>query len=140
MRSERVSRFVRVTLTIDAATGQVIDAVVTADHGASTGEVTPFPRLVESVSARGARTIIADGAYDTGECYRESRARGVRLITPPHVNAVQGLDPDRDVTLTQIDRRGRSRWKKRVGYRQRSRVEDYIGAVEAALTDTVWAH
>ena len=133
-------RFVRVTLTTDASNGAVIDAVVTPDHGVGTGEVTQFPRLVSSGAQRGATTIIGDGAYDTGDCYRHARGSGVRLITPPHVNAVQGLDRDRDITLTQVDRLGTPRWKKRVGYHQRSRVESDIGALKAALTDTVRAH
>jgi hypothetical protein len=53
-------------------------------------------------------------------------------ITPPHSAPVLGLHPNRDTTLTQIERLGLGEWKRRVGYHQRSRVEAGAGAGSVA--------
>jgi hypothetical protein len=131
---------VRVTVVTDAGTGAVIDVVCTKDRGAGTGEVSQFPRLVRNAGLAGATTIIGDGAYDTKPVYEQAEANGVRLITPPHCTAVLGLHPNRDITLTQIERLGLGEWKRRVGYHQRSRVEADIGAAKAVSGDAVRAH
>jgi hypothetical protein len=133
-------RFVRVTLVTDAGTGAVLDVVVTPDAGEGTGELSQFGRLSATSAHLGAKTIIGDGLYDAKSSYESSREHGLRLLAPPHSNAVLGLHPDRDVTLVQIQRLGIREWKRRVGYHQRSRVEADIGAAKAVSGDQVRAH
>jgi hypothetical protein len=129
-------RYVRLTLTTDAATGAVLSAVVTQESGVGTGETSQFQELVTGCVELGATTLIGDGAYDTKRCYQQARDAGVRLVTPPQVNATFGLDPDRDVTLAQVNKLGTKEWKKRVKYHQRSRVEADIGAIKRCFTDS----
>ncbi len=138
-REQRLAshRFVRVTLTTDAATGAVIASVVTPESGEGTGETSQFDELAGTATGLGATTMIGDGAYDTKHCYEVSNTHGLRLITPPQVNAVFGLHPDRDVTLAQVNRLGTAEWKRRVKYHQRSRVESDIGAAKLCFTDRV---
>jgi hypothetical protein len=132
-------RFVRATLVTDAASGALIVVSITQEYGEGTGEVSQFPALVADAE-RGTATIIGDGAYDTKECYEQARARGVRLICPPRINAVYGLDAGRDVTLAQIGTHGLGEWKRRARYHQRSLVEADIGAIKACLGAATKGH
>jgi hypothetical protein len=120
-------RFVRVTATIDARTGVWTAVRVTPDEGAGTGEVSQIDGLLDD-QAHHPTTLIADGASDNTTSYNAARSHGIRLITPPQVNAKPGLHPDRDITLAQVARHGTKEWKKRSGYHTRSNMEAAFGA------------
>jgi hypothetical protein len=133
-------RFVRVVISVDAATGAITDATVTSDAGEGSGEVSQFDGILSVNVEKGAEVIIGDGAYDTAWCYQRSRESGVVLIAPPRINAAYGLDPDRDQVLTQVRRHGTKGWKVKVGYHTRSLVESDIGALKACFGDQTRAH
>jgi hypothetical protein len=128
-------RFVRVTATVDAATGMWTAVRVTPDEGEGTGEVSQIDGLLDD-QAHGPEVLIADGASDNTTSYTAAREHGMRLITPPRVNAKPGLDKDRDITLAQIARHGMKDWKKKTGYHTRSNMEAAFGAHKTIFGDT----
>lgn len=81
-------------------------ANVTPDHGAGTGETSQFDDLVTTCVGAGPATTIGDGAYDTKHCHQVACWRGIRLVTPPQVKAVYGLDHVTDIILAQVNRLG----------------------------------
>lgn len=132
-------RFVRVTLTTDAATGIITGISVTRERGEGTGEPTQVPTIFAASPVLPA-VLIGDGAYDTRAVYETCRQHDIRLITPPKITAIQGLHPDRDVTIRQVGRLGMKTWKQRTGYHVRSLVESTNGALKQTLGDTTKAH
>ena len=75
-------------------------------------------------------SVAVDGAYDTFDCYSSLKAKGARALIPPrkgariirHGNCHCGPHP-RDTNIRGVRKQGRKRWKKQVGYHQRSLAE-----------------
>jgi Transposase DDE domain len=90
--------------------------------------------------------VIADGAYDTKECYQAIFSRGGSPLIPPRKGAKPqpGNDPyltPRDEAIDRIIRqkRGKKRWKIERGYHRRSLVETAYSRLKCRLGDRLSA-
>ena len=110
------------------------DARVCARVGAGTGEQLPAAVHVH-ITASGAASISADGAYDTEGTYEAAYAQGegqhVRVVISPRHNAQLSPRPsvalqERNRNIRSIHRLGRRQWYKWSGYSKRSVVENTI--------------
>ena len=119
---------------MDADTGQIVAAVLTAkevDDGAVVGP------LLDQVAS-----FTADGAYDqdgvsTAVAERHPEAA---IIVPPRSTAVpsetaETAPTQRDRHLHSIAKYGRAAWQKASGYTKRSRVEAAIGRFKQVVGD-----
>lgn len=111
--------------------------VVTPGDGPGTGDVSIGPRLIREAALVNEEPagVLADRAYDAKSCYVAAEDTGCTLYAVPKDNAARGLHHDRDVHLAQIGRIGPPRWKKRVGYGQRSQVESAFSALKRVMGD-----
>jgi hypothetical protein len=98
----RRGKYLKVHLGIDALTGQILAFSVTKSYGPGSGDPSVAPRLIEEayevVQASDAHLNggLGDGAYDSGELYKEMRKYGGVWYAPPPDNAQRGRHPDRD--------------------------------------------
>lgn len=96
-----------------------------------------LPRLLKQVTAP-IEQVLADGAYDSRECYRAIAERGARAIIPPRKGSVLWADEylkERNKNLCRMHRAGAAAWKKKVGYHRRSLVETAIYRLKQLFTD-----
>jgi Transposase DDE domain len=95
------------------------------------------PHLLKQVTAP-IEQVLADGAYDSRECYRAIAKRGARAVIPPWKGAVLWRDEylkERNNNLRRVQRGGAAAWKKKVGYHTRSLVETAIYRLKQLFTD-----
>lgn len=133
----RRGRYVKLHLGVDPATGEVTAAEVTPSEGPGTGDVSVGPGLVRLASP--SRVACGDRAYDAKEVYKAARESGAVALVPPKATARRGLDPDRDVTLTRLDRLGTTRWRRAAGYGQRAQVESVNSVLKRRYGEDVRA-
>jgi hypothetical protein len=82
---------------------------------------------------------IGDGSFDRFSCYELGEKNGFKMITPPQYNAVTSKERTvnkkkasenavrkRDDVIKRVREIGKSKWKKEVGYHQRSLAETAI--------------
>lgn len=96
-----------------------------------------LPRLLKQVTAPIAQ-VLADGAYDSRQCYRAIAERGARAVIPPRKGSVLWTDQylkERNNNLRRMQRVGAAAWKKKVGYHTRSLVETAIYRLKQLFTD-----
>ena len=96
-----------------------------------------LPRLLKQIAAPVGR-VLADGAYDSRECYRAIDERGARAVIPPRKGSVEWADEYlkvRNSNLRQVQRLGVKGWKERSGYHRRSLVETAIFRLKTIFTD-----
>lgn len=128
---------------LDANTGQIVAAVLTAKEVDDGAEVGP---LLDQVAAAVA-SFTADGAYDqdgvsTAVVERHPEAA---IIVPPRCTAVpsetaETAPTQRDRHLHSIAKYGRAAWQKASGYTKRSRVEAAIGRFKQVIGDRLRSH
>ena len=113
-------------LSVDTKTLQIRSAVVT-ENDVADNEI--FSELLSQIEAE-VDQVSADGAYDTWDIYQELSTRNARGAIPPRRGARikqhgNSLKPplERDEHIRMIRKVGRSEWKRRVGYHQRSLAE-----------------
>lgn len=123
-------------LGIDEASGEILAAVV------STNNVHDAAVLKDLVEGAGAdiEQVSADGAYDQMDCYDVIEQQGATAAIPPRKNAkiqhhgnCKAPPHPRDENLRLIRKRGRSAWKKRIGYHRRSIAETTMFRHKAAF-------
>lgn len=113
-------------LGIDPATHEIVAAVVTTND-VGDGEV--LEDLLDQPEDEIA-SVMADGAYDTRDCYDAINDIEARAIIPPrrgakiwqHGNS-QEERLDRDENLRGVRKKGRAGWKRDSGYHKRSLAE-----------------
>lgn len=96
-----------------------------------------LPHLLKQVRG-GVEQVLADGAYDSRECYRAIAERGARAIIPPRKGSVLWTDQylkERNNNLRGVQRIGAAAWKKKVGYHRRSLVETAIYRLKQLFSD-----
>jgi hypothetical protein len=96
-----------------------------------------LPRLLKQIEAP-VEQVLADGAYDSRQCYRAIAKRGARPVIPPRKGAVLWADEslkERNNNLHRAQRVGAAAWKKKVGYHRRSLVETAIYRLKQLFTD-----
>jgi len=123
---------------LDANTGQIVAAVLTAkevDDGAKVGP------LLDQVSGSVA-SFTADGAYDQQGVAATVAERHpeAAIIVPPRSSAVPSetartVPTQRDRHLQSIAEHGRAAWQKASGYTKRARAEAAIGRFKQVIGD-----
>jgi transposase len=125
-------------ISVDADSQQVVAALIT-----NKDVVDPrvLPRLLKHVDHPIER-VLADGAYDSRECYRAIYRRGARAVIPPRKGAVLWTDEylcDRTANLREQHRLGDEGWKRKVKYHRRSLVETAFFRLKTLFSDKLRA-
>ncbi len=130
-------------LGLDAGTGQIVAAVLTAhdaDDGAQVG-----PLLDQILDPIGSFT--GDGAYnqDGVTASLAKRYPTAAIIVPPRTNAVpsdtaETAPTQRDRHLQQIAEHGRMAWQKASGYTKRARAETSMARFKQVIGDGLRSH
>jgi hypothetical protein len=121
-------------LSIDAESHHIASALITPKD-----VVDPrvLPRLLKAVEVP-VECVLADGAYDSRECYKAISERGARAIIPPRKGAVVWRDDylkQRNTNLRQVQKLGATAWKRKAHYHRRSLVETAIFRLKTIFTD-----
>ncbi len=128
----------KLPIAVDADTGQITAAALTASDVDDASQVGPLLDQVNSPLA----SFTADGAYDQDGVYGEvvSRHREASVIVPPRSSGVpsdtaQTAPTMRDRHLQTIAERGRMAWQKAAGYNWRALVEADISRFKRIIGD-----
>ena len=141
-KGERARRtFTKLHIAIDPRTRQILAYLPTT---AKVGDATAVAPLLDAVTADGTqvKTIVADGAYDTGTVYKNLAEHGVNEARiPPKEGARKWKESKpgahlRNDNLTKGTRHrdfvpGGKAWKKHVRYGVRSLVETTFSRLHA---------
>ena len=127
-------------LGVDAASGRIVAAALTAKEVDDAAEIGPlFDQITGSLAS-----VTADGAYDQDGVYADVAERhpDATVIVPPRCTAVlseqSATEPtQRDRHLQCIDERGRMGWQQASGYNKRARVEAAIGRWKQVIGDSL---
>ncbi len=118
-------------VAVDRKTGNIVASELTALQARDASRVPALLRQIEAPLL----SASADSAYDKEPVYEaiegHSPARTTRVIIPPQRNAVLSATSktamqDRNRHIRAIERRGRREWVKRLGFTQRSMVENTV--------------
>ena len=86
-------------------------------------DISILPEAIEQVGDKIGK-ILADGGYDSKRSY-SSFPPQIKVLIPPRKRAViDNITHQRNKAVNFIDEHSRSRWKREVGYHQRSIVEN----------------
>jgi len=125
-------------ISLDADTGQIVAAALTAKEVDDGSEVGP---LLDQVAASMA-SFTGDGAYDQEgvSLAVAERCPEAAIIVPPRSTAVPCETADtaptqRDGHLHSIAEHGRAAWHKASGYTKRARAEAAIGRFKQVIGD-----
>ena len=123
---------------LDAGSGQVVAASLTAKEADDGAEVGP---LLDQVTGAVA-TFTADGGYDQDRVYAGAAERHpeAAAVVPPCATAVpseaaETAPTQRDRHLQQIAGHGRMAWQRASGYTTRARAEAAIGRFKQVIGD-----
>jgi transposase len=121
---------------VDAGTGQIVAAALTAKEVDDAVQISP---LLDQVTGSLA-SVTADGAYDQDGVYADVAERhpDATVIVPPRCTVVlskqSATEPtQRDRHLQCIDETGRMGWQRASGYNKRARVEATIGRCKQVI-------
>jgi len=81
-----------------------------------------------------------DGAYDKKNVRKELSKRKIKEIIPPQENAVESKDTvlkERNKAIKSISKIGRKKWKKKIKYHKRSRVEVTMFRYKTIIGDKI---
>ncbi len=130
-------------LGIDADTGQIVAASLTAKEVDDGAEVGP---LLDQVNAAVA-TLTADGGYDQDNVYTDvaERQPDANVVVPPRTTTVPSATAEtaptqRDHHLQHIAEHGRMSWQRASGYARRALAEVAIGRWKQVIGDVLRAH
>lgn len=135
----RTWRKVHVGMCVDS--GQVVVGAISSND---VNDDAAMVQMMDALDGISIGNVLGDGAYDTIDCREAIYARGGKQIIPPQKNArLQKKDPipcliERDKAIEKIQQggeEGRARWKKEVGYHQRSLVETLMFRYKTMLGD-----
>jgi IS5 family transposase len=132
----------KVHLGVDAASGEIVAAVVTTNNYSDS---QLLPDLLEQVDEE-IEQVSGAGGYDRRTCYAAIRARHARATIPPQHNAKiwqQGNTKAerlaRDQNLRRIRQVGRAAWKRESGYQRRSLAETAMFRLKTIFSERVTA-
>jgi len=138
--SKRRRAWRKLHIGVDADTGQIVAATLTAHDVDDASQVGPLLDQVASPIT----SFTGDGAYDRDDVYDAVLERhcDAAVIVPPRSNAVPSAGADtnptsRDRHLQQIAARGRLGWQKSSGYDYRALVEADIGRFKRVVGDAL---
>lgn len=132
----------KVHLGIDPATHEIVAAMVTTND---VGDAEVLKDLLEQPEDEIAR-VMADGAYDTRDCYDAINDKDAWAIIPPrrgakiwqHGNSREDR-LDRDENLRGVRNKGRAGWKRDSGYHKRSLAETGMFRLKTIFGDRLGA-
>ena len=135
----RTRRFWRkLHIALDAASGQIVAASLTAKEVDDGAEVGPLLDQVTGVVA----SFVADGRYDQDRVYASVAERHpeAAVVVPPRATAVpsdtaETAPTQRDRHLQQIAEHGRIAWQRTSGYTARAWAEAAIGRFKQVIGD-----
>ena len=125
-------RWLKLHLSVDAATGRVVAHALTDGHADDAAQVPDLLRQPEHDIA----SLTADGAYDGDPVYRAATTRQPGrpsdVVIPPRSSVVPSTaDPDResprDCHIRLIAEHGRMTWQHMTGYGRRNVAETAVG-------------
>jgi hypothetical protein len=130
-------------LGIDADTGQIVAASLTAKEADDGAEVGALLDRVDGTVA----TFTADGGYDQDNVYADVAERhpDAAVVVPPRTTAVPSATAEtaptqRDRHLQCIAEHGRLGWQQASGYARRALAEVAIGRWKQVIGDELRAH
>lgn len=119
---------------MDGETQQIKAALITPKDVV---DPRALPRLLKQVEGQIER-VIADGAYDSRECYRAIHKPGAQAIIPPRQGSTLWADEyleKRNQNLRGVRKLGVKGWKKKSGYHHRSLVETAMYRLKTLFAD-----
>jgi len=123
---------------MDAGTGQIVAATLTAKDADDASQVDP---LLDQVAGPLA-SFTGDGAYDQDRVYASVAERHptAAVVVPPRVTAVPSntaktAPTPRDRHVQHIAEHGRMAWQKTSGYTKRARIEATMGRWKQVIGD-----
>lgn len=121
-------------LSMEAESQQIISTLIT-----NRDVVDPrvLPQLLKEVDSP-VKRVIADGAYDSRQCYKAIHQRGAWAVIPPRKGSTVWKDEyleQRNSNLRGVRKLGIKGWKKKAGYHRRSLVETAMFRLKAIFTD-----
>lgn len=96
-----------------------------------------LPKLLRQIEVPVER-ILADGAYDSRECYKAIHKLGARAVIPPRKGSTLWEDEylkERNQNLREVRKCGVKAWKKKAGYHQRSLIETAMFRLKTLFAD-----
>ena len=128
---------------IDAATGRIVAASLTAKEVDDGAEVGPLLDQVDGTVA----TFTADGGYDQDNVYTDVAERhpDANVVVPPRATAApsvmaESTPTQRDRHLQHIAEHGRMSWQRASGYGRRALAEVAVGRWKQVIGDGLRAH
>jgi hypothetical protein len=121
-------------LSLDASSQQITSILLTNKEVV---DPRALPRLITQIETP-IQCVLADGAYDSRDCYRALHKLGARAIIPPRKGSTIWTDEyltNRNSNLRQVQRLGARAWKKKAGYHRRSLVETAIFRLKQLFSD-----
>lgn len=125
-------------LAVNPDTQEIVAETLTENSCDDASQVDP---LLNQVPNR-TNGFFGDGAYDKWKVYEILDQRNTRAIIPPQRNAKikqhgnsNARPLPRDMAIREIRRRGRRRWKERVGYHRRSLGETAMHRMKCCFGD-----
>lgn len=125
-------------LAVNPDTQEIVAETLTENSCDDASQVDP---LLNQVPNR-TNGFFGDGAYDKWKVYEILEQRKTRAIIPPQRNAKikqhgnsKARPLSRDMAIREIRRRGRRRWKERVGYHRRSLGETAMHRMKCCFGD-----
>jgi len=119
-RVTRPRKFIKIHTGINVKTREIIYNKSTSSK---VSDISILPEAIEQVGDKISK-ILADGGYDSKRSY-SSFSPQIKVLIPPRKRAViDNITHQRNTAVNFIDEHSRSRWKREVGYHQRSIVEN----------------
>lgn len=119
-RVTRRRKFIKIHTGINVETREIIYNKSTSSK---VSDISVFPAAIELVGAKVSK-VLADGGYDSKRSYTHLPLQ-VEVLIPPRKHAVTDkVTHQRNKAVDYIDEHSRSRWKREVGYHERSIVEN----------------
>lgn len=125
-------------LAVNPDTHEIVAETMTENSCDDAGQVDA---LLDQVAGK-IDSFYGDSAYDKWKTYETLRNRRIKAIVPPQRNAklkrhgnTSGRPLSRDVTIREIRRHGRRRWKEQVGYHRRSLSETAMYRMKCCFGD-----
>lgn len=136
MRKKRKG-FVKIHIAIEIKTKEVIAREITDDQ---VHESAKFEELVDtSTQLFDVEKVLADGGYDSGDCFEWLAKHQIEAGILPRKNARPGPSSARSEVVTACQQ-NRSQWKKDLGYGQRNLVESAFSSFKSMFGKRLYSH
>lgn len=128
---EKKRRWMKIHAAVDPRSGECMAVVITDEKGADPSQL---PSLLEN-TPRSVKKAYADGAYDTLDCRRSLKRRGIEDVIPPRKTAKlrkeEGME-NRNEGVLELRGLGGDDilWKLLKGYGRRSLAETFFSRLK----------